>query len=371
MAACAEKTGADGMNRQHTQWAAGDETGMHAALNAALLGTRGANPLVGAAIVGPDGGLLHVGHHQGAGTPHAEVAVLEQAKQAGTDLTGCSMVVTLEPCNHTGRTGPCAHAIVHSGISRVVYALADPTDLASGGSDFLAENGVSVEQGLCQDAAYELNHRWFRACQQRRPFVTVKIAQSLDGRIAAADHTSQWITGEQSRRYAHQVRARVEAIVVGTQTVFADDPQLTVRVPTDIARPVGISVPPLRVVMGQRNISDTARVRGSDGRFMQLETHDPEQVLKVLDEFGIRHVLIEGGATVTSAFLRADLADELMLYQAPVILGAGRESFSDLGVRTLEQAYRYCPDESDGGALRSLGNDVLWHMQPRYFSDKD
>ncbi|MDO4254773.1 MAG: bifunctional diaminohydroxyphosphoribosylaminopyrimidine deaminase/5-amino-6-(5-phosphoribosylamino)uracil reductase RibD [Kocuria sp.] len=336
---------------------------MEIALRAALGGPRGANPLVGAVILDANGAVLHVGHHRGAGSEHAEVDALYQARAAGTQLRDCTMVVTLEPCNHTGRTGPCATAIVSSGIKRVIYAVADTTVAASGGADTLRAGGIEVCGGLLAQRAQELNHRWALAQQQRRPFVTVKTAQSIDGRIAAADGTSQWITGEEARAHAHQIRHRVDAIVVGTQTVLTDDPRLTVRglgyqgTGADLVRP-------LRVAMGHRTVPEHARMRGVDGRFRHMRTHDPEVVVTQLYDDGARHLLVEGGATVVGAFLAADMADELVLYQAPMILGAGQSSYPESGITTLSQAWRYMPDPSDGGPLRQLGHDLLWHLQP-------
>lgn len=348
-----------------TMFTAAETEAMDLALAAALRGHRGANPLVGAAILGEDGRVLHVGHHRGAGTPHAEVDAIDQALDAGTDLTRCTMVVTLEPCNHTGRTGPCAEAVVEAGIPRLVHAVADPTENASGGAARLHAAGIQVHSGLRGERAEQLNHRWTRAQGESRPFVTVKTAQTLDARIAAADGTSTWITNEESRAHAHGVRARVDAIVVGTTTVLTDDPRLTVRTPAgDQARGDQNTSSPLRVVMGHRDVPTAARVRGADGRFRHLRTHDPAVLLTELYEEGVRHVLVEGGATVVGAFLAADLADEVLVYQAPLILGAGRPSYPDLGIQTLSEALKFLPDESDGGSLRRLGSDVLWHLQP-------
>ena len=186
-----------------------EHTAMSAALRAAAEGVRGANPVVGAAVLSASGEVLHVGHHRGAGTPHAEVDALRVAREAGTDLRDTTLVVTLEPCHHTGRTGPCSGAILEAGVPRVVYAVGDGTDTARGGAAALMEHGVDVRAGLLAEDARDLNARWFLAQEQRRPFVTLKIAQSLDGRVAAADGTSQWITGETARGEGHALRARV------------------------------------------------------------------------------------------------------------------------------------------------------------------
>ena len=234
-----------------------EHTAMRAALRAAAQGVRGANPVVGAAVLSASGEVLHVGHHRGAGTPHAEVDALRAAREAGTDLRDTTLVVTLEPCHHTGRTGPCSGAILEAGVPRVVYAVGDGTEAARGGGAFLAAHGVDVRAGLLAEDARDLNARWFRAQEQRRPFVTLKIAQSLDGRVAAADGTSQWITGETARGEGHALRARVDAILVGGGTLRSDDPSLTARDATGAP----LDRQPLRAVMTTRPVPADARVR--------------------------------------------------------------------------------------------------------------
>ena len=194
-----------------------DEQAMRLALDAARCGIRGANPLVGAVITGTDGQVLYVGWHRGAGTPHAEADALAQARAAGTDLRGASMYVSLEPCNHTGRTGPCSHAIVAAGVRRVRYAYPDTTS-AAGGAAHLRSNGVDAQlmEGFSADS-YLLNERWFIAAAERRPFITAKSASTLDGFIAAADGTSKWITGPAARIDGHLVRHRADAVMIGNR----------------------------------------------------------------------------------------------------------------------------------------------------------
>lgn len=336
-----------------------EAAGMRRALEAALEGPRSANPLVGAVLLSRSGEILHVGRHLGAGTPHAEADVLEQARRAGTDLSDATILVTLEPCDHTGRTGPCSQAILAAGIPRAVFAIEDPQE-GAGGARRLRAAGVDVRSGLLAPQARRLNDRWFAAGRAARPFVTAKIAQSLDGRIAAPDGTSQWITGPESRAWSHGVRVRVDAILAGTGTVLADDPRLTARV----ASAAEGSAQPLRVVVGHREVPAGASVRGEDGRFLHLRTHDPAEALAELHARGIRHVLVEGGSVLTSAFLGTDLVDELLVHQAPLVLGAGRSSLELPGVSTLGQARAFVPDPAGGGALRPLGDDLLWHLRP-------
>ena len=231
---------------------------MRAALTAAARGVRGANPVVGAALLSAEGEVLHVGHHRGAGTAHAEVTVLDAAREAGTPLRDTTLLVTLEPCHHTGRTGPCTKAILRAGIGRVVHAVADTTDAARGGAAWLREHGVEVREGLLAAEALELNERWLRAQQQRRPFVSLKIAQSIDGRVAAADGTSQWITGAPARAEGHHLRTRVDAVLVGGGTLRSDDPSLTART----AAGQLCARQPLRAVMSTRPVPEAARIRG-------------------------------------------------------------------------------------------------------------
>lgn len=335
---------------------------MQLALDAALQGPRGANPLVGAVILDAAGEVLSVGHHRGAGTLHAEadaLAVLRD-KDGGAlpDLSDCTMVVTLEPCNHHGRTGPCAAAIAGAGIGSVVYAAPDPTAEAAGGAGYLRAAGIAVRSGLLAERALELNQRWFRAKAAGRPFTTLHIAQTLDGLIAAADGTSQWITGEAARRDSHGIRARVDAIVAGTGTVLADNPRLTAR----DAAGQELGRQPLRVILGRRAVPQDAAVRGSDGRFLQLEHHDPAAALGDLAARGAGHVMIEGGATVAGAFLAADLVDELVLYLAPLMLGAGTRSTGELGISTLADASRWRWDAASPAV--TLGADLRLTLEP-------
>ncbi|MFJ6278971.1 bifunctional diaminohydroxyphosphoribosylaminopyrimidine deaminase/5-amino-6-(5-phosphoribosylamino)uracil reductase RibD [Arthrobacter subterraneus] len=331
---------------------------MEHALLLAGQGVRGANPLVGAVILDDDGAMVASGAHLGAGTDHAEVAALKNAVQQCIDPAGCTMVVTLEPCNHTGRTAPCTEALLAAGISRVVYAAADPNPEAAGGAARLAGQGIDVAGGLLADAATELNRRWLAAVRARRPFVTVKVAQSLDAQSAAADGSSQWITGPHARADGHSIRARVDAVLVGTGTVLADNPRLTARAldGADAARQ------PLRVAVGLRDVPADAAMRGD--RFVHLSTHDPVAALDDLYRRGVRHVLIEGGPQLVGVFLMADLADELFAYVAPMLLGTGVPAFQRLGVATLADAHVWRLDPDGAAAVTQLGDDVRLHFKP-------
>lgn len=324
---------------------------MRRALDLARRGPEhGPNPRVGAVLLAPDGTTVGEGWHRGAGTPHAEVAALADAAARGRDPRGATAVVTLEPCDHTGRTGPCSLALLAAGVARVVVSVEDPNPVAAGGAARLRAGGVDVLTGVLADEGRALLHPWLHAVRRGRPFVTLKLATSLDGRVAAADGTSRWITSDVARRHAHDLRARVDAIVVGTGTALADDPELTART----ADGALVEHQPLRVVVGDRDLPAGARLRGPGGPLLQLRTHEPARVLDELTGREARHVLVEGGPTLAAAFLRAGLVDEVHAYVAPVLLGAGRAAVGDLGVATIAEALRLTPAH-----VQPLGPDVL------------
>ena len=341
-------------------FSAAEVAAMDAALAAARQGPRGANPLVGAVVIKADGTRIVTGHHRGAGTAHAEADAIDQAQAAGLDLSGATMVVTLEPCNHCGRTGPCAQAIIGAGIADVVYAVDDPHDPAAGGAATLRAAGVRVRSGLGAEAALELNRRWFDAVAATRPFVTLHIAQTLDSRIAASDGTSQWISSPESLADNHALRGRIDAILVGTQTVLVDNPRLTARG----ADGEPAARQPLRVVMGYRGIPDGAAINGDDGKVLHLPTRDPREALDELFAAGVRHLMVEGGSRILSAFLAAGLVDELIVYLAPTLLGAGTPALEDLGITTLAEAQQWEWDPASGGAVQQLGRDLRLHLRP-------
>ncbi|MEO5993927.1 MAG: bifunctional diaminohydroxyphosphoribosylaminopyrimidine deaminase/5-amino-6-(5-phosphoribosylamino)uracil reductase RibD [Arthrobacter sp.] len=333
---------------------------MDAALAAALQGPRGANPLVGAVVISAAGTPIVTGYHRGAGTAHAEADAIDQAKAAGIDLSGTTMVVTLEPCDHRGRTGPCTQAIIEAGITDVVYAVDDPHDPAAGGAATLRGADVRVRSGLCAEASLDMNRRWFDAVAAARPFVTLHIAQTLDSRIAASDGTSQWISSPESLADNHALRGRIDAILVGTQTVLVDNPRLTARGPD--GKPAGRQ--PLRAVMGLRGIPEDAAVHGSDGKVLHLPTREPLEALEALFSTGVRHLMVEGGSRILSAFLAAGLVDELIVYLAPTLLGSGTPALDDLGISTLANAQRWDWDPASGGAVQLLGRDLRLHLSP-------
>ena len=314
-------------------------------LSRAVLGTTSPNPPVGAVVLDRLGEPVGEGATQPPGGPHAEVVALQQA---GVRAYGGTLVCTLEPCSHVGRTGPCTSAVVDAGIATVVYACSDPSEDAGGGAEVLAAADVEVTR---LDVRVEPLEPWLHVQRTGRPFVTWKYAATLDGRSAAADTTSRWITGEQARADVHRLRGEVDAVVVGVGTVLADDPELTVR--PDPGRQ------PLRVVLDRQGRAPaTARVLDDAAETLVLAL-EPAEALKALGERGVVSVLLEGGPTVAAAFLRAGLVDRVVGYVAPALLGAGAAAVGDLGVGTIADAVRLRLDE-----VVRLGDDVRLTLIP-------
>jgi len=295
----------------------------------------GPNPRVGCVILADDGTEVAEGFHRGAGHPHAEVEAL---REAGEAARGATAVVTLEPCNHTGRTGPCAEALIAAGVRRVVFAQSDGNPVASGGAQTLRNAGIDVESGLDLDRAKELNRAWTFAVEHQRPFVTWKFAATLDGRSAAADGTSRWVSSRAARLDTHRLRALCDVMLVGTNTVAIDDPLLTVRDELDQPLPRQ----PLRAVMGVRNLAPDRRVLdpalAGGAETVLLRTRDPQEALRDLFARDRQHVFLEGGPTLAAAFVTAGLVDEVVTYVAPMLLGAGRQAVGDLGIGTIADA---------------------------------
>lgn len=336
-----------------TQQPAAVGAAMQRALELAALGpVWGANPRVGCVILSPSGERLAEGWHRGAGTAHAEIDALSKL---GGKAPGATVVVTLEPCNHTGRTGPCAEALLAAGVAEVVYAVADPGGNSSGGAARLAAAGVTVDSGLLADQAEELLFVWLAAMRRQRPFVTAKWGSSLDGRIAAPDGSSRWITGEAARVDVHERRALADAILVGTGTALADDPSLTARAADGSL----LAHQPRPVVVGRRPLPADARLRQHPADVTQL-SGSPAEVLAHLWQQDTRHAFIEGGPTLTSAFIAAGLVDEYLVYLAPTLLGGPRTATSDLGVTTIDTALRLSTR-----AVHQLGDDLLVIARPK------
>jgi len=313
------------------------------ALAARGLGTTSPNPVVGCVILDEEGIQVGEGFHAYAGGPHAEIVALAQA---GDRARGGTAVVTLEPCNHTGRTGPCTKALVGAGITRVVAAVADPDPVGAGGARALRDAGVDVTLGVRQAEASAGNAAWLMAVRRRRPYLAWKLAATLDGRSTAADGTSMWITSEESRTDVHRLRSTVDAVIAGVGTVLADDPRLTVRNLRDgtlaIRQPLRVIVDSHGRTPADARVWDnaaptwvaTAAEVGStvDGQV------DLTKLLSVLYERGVRAALLEGGPTLAGSFLQAGLVDRVIAYLAPKLLGGGAAALGPAGVGTLADA---------------------------------
>jgi diaminohydroxyphosphoribosylaminopyrimidine deaminase/5-amino-6-(5-phosphoribosylamino)uracil reductase len=331
------------------------------------LGSTSPNPVVGCVILDAAGHTVGEGWHQQAGGPHAEIHAL---CAAGERARGGTALVTLEPCNHTGRTGPCSRALVEAGIARVVYAVADPNPAATGGAVTLSAAGVEVEGGLLTDEAARGNEAWLTSVRLRRPFVLWKYASTLDGRIAAGDGTSRWISSPQSRADVHRLRAEADAVVVGSGTLRADDPQLAVRgVDADVTQSLRVVVDTNATVKpGARVLDDAAPTLIAVAEDADT-AHLPEDVvvrllrsegglsvhalLAALYERDVRSVLLEGGPTLAGAFVRAGAVDKVVGYLAPALLGAGPAALRDAGISTIAQALRL-----DVAEVERIGPDV-------------
>jgi diaminohydroxyphosphoribosylaminopyrimidine deaminase/5-amino-6-(5-phosphoribosylamino)uracil reductase len=309
------------------------------------------NPPVGAVILNAAGEVIGVGATEPPGGQHAEVVAL---RAAGEQAAGGTAVVALEPCNHQGRTPPCVDALLAAGIAAVVYAVADPNPVAAGGAARLRAAGVAVTGGVgAEDVVGGLLREWVHKQRTGRPHVTWKFAASVDGRSAAADGSSQWITGEAARADVHCRRAAADAIVVGTGTVFADNPSLTARLPDGSLA----EHQPLRVVVGKREIPPESNVSRGESPTMVLHTRDPHEVIKALTDR--TDVMVEGGPTLAGAFLRAGVVDRILAYVAPVLLGGPFGAVDDLGVSGIAVAMRWRYD-----GVERIGPDLLLSLVP-------
>ncbi|MBI3625809.1 MAG: bifunctional diaminohydroxyphosphoribosylaminopyrimidine deaminase/5-amino-6-(5-phosphoribosylamino)uracil reductase RibD [Candidatus Rokubacteria bacterium] len=355
-----------------------DESLMHRALALAecARGLTSPNPLVGALVV-RDGVIVGEGFHLRAGAPHAESLALAVAGEAAR---GATLYVTLEPCVHEGRTPPCVPAIVEAGIRRVVAAVGDPNPRVAGaGLAALGQAGLEVSVGCLEEEARRLNQPFFTWITAGRPFVTLKVAMSLDGKIAGWDRSSRWITGEEARRETHRLRSQADAIAVGISTVLADDPELTVRLEPAWPRE------PYRVVVdshGRTPTTSRVLAAGSPERTLIAVTESaPEDRLRALEASGARvlrlpardgrvdlgalmadlaqrevtALLLEGGGELNAGFLEAGLVDRVAVFVAPMLLG-GRDAPTPLGGpgRGLKEAFRLARM-----TVKPVGEDLL------------
>jgi diaminohydroxyphosphoribosylaminopyrimidine deaminase/5-amino-6-(5-phosphoribosylamino)uracil reductase len=334
------------------------------AVSHAAVGTTSPNPPVGAVVLDRSGAPAGEGWTRPVGGPHAEVVALAEA---GARASGGTVVVTLEPCAHTGTTGPCTSALIDAGIQRVVYACDDPNPVAAGGADILRAAGIDVEGGvLADEVSAGVLEPWLFATRAGRPFVTWKYAASLDGRVAAPDGSSRWVTGPDARRDAHRLRAECDAVLVGIGTVLTDDPRLTVR--DDDGAPAQRQ--PLRVVLdtSARTPLDSAVLDDSAPTLVlsanELPTVDGHldlhAVLGVLHDRGVVHVLLEGGPTLAMSFLRADLINRVVGHVAPVFIGGGGlPALGGEGAPSIDKVWRLRIE-----SVTPLGTDLRIDARP-------
>ena len=328
---------------------------MQHALVLAQNGPRGVNPQVGAVILSPDGEVLAEGWHRGAGTSHAEIDAL--SKLAPGEARGATAVVTLEPCNHHGRTGPCSEALIAAGVARVVYAIADPGRALGRRRRSPSRGGRGCRIRPPRRRGDGPARRPGSTVQRLdRPHVTVKWAQSLDGRAAASDGTSQWITGPEARADVHRRRAEADAIVAGTGTVLADDPALTARTADGSL----FEHQPIPVVIGETPTPDAAAVRSHPrGALFYADARHRRRARRPAGSAASSASSSRADPTLASAFVRAGLADEVLAYVAPVLLGGDRLALTDIGVSTIDDARRLTV-----ASIERLGDDLLIVARP-------
>jgi diaminohydroxyphosphoribosylaminopyrimidine deaminase/5-amino-6-(5-phosphoribosylamino)uracil reductase len=281
------------------------------------------NPIVGAVIADSSGQIIGEGFHKGA--EHAEVLAINDAKSIPADAT---LFVTLEPCNHFGKTPPCTDAIIASGIKNVVFATSDPNPVAAGGANKLIAAGVNVTSGLLANEAETANRSWLTKIEKGRPRFIWKIASTLDGKVAAVDGSSKWITSNQSRRDVAKLRAESDAILTSSKTVIADNPTLDSK---------GVGSNPYRIVMGQSKLDSSSNIFNDLAKTKVIESRDFAELLDFVRSEGFNQVLVESGPKFGSALLSAGLIDEIVIYIAPAILGSGLSSVADLGIKSIDE----------------------------------
>jgi diaminohydroxyphosphoribosylaminopyrimidine deaminase / 5-amino-6-(5-phosphoribosylamino)uracil reductase len=350
-------------------------------LAATAKGKTNPNPVVGAILV-KDGLIVGSGLHRKAGEPHAEVHAF---RMAGEHAKGATLYVTLEPCSHYGKTPPCANLVKESEVSRVVVAMQDPNPQVAGrGIGLLRDAGIEVDVGILEEEAKLLNERFIHNMLTRTPFVISKVAMTLDGKIAAYNGHSKWITGEESRYNVHRLRNEVDAILVGSGTVLADDPMLTTRLKTGGKNPIRIILDSELKTPLEANITDTTdaktwivtnenvnsdKIKDFEQKGVEILTVpktesglDLAVLMNQLFEKGVTDLLVEGGSEINGSFLRAGLINKFLIYVAPKVLG-GRESrtpFTGSNVETMDQAL-----EVTFHSIENFGEDILITAYPK------
>lgn len=297
------------------------------------LGKCAPNPIVGAVIMDASGTIIAESFHDRmTSNDHAEVLAI---KDAGERARGASIVVTLEPCNHTGSTGPCTQAIIDAGISTVVFAVGDPNLVAAGGADALRASGITVIAGVLEEEAAYSNRAWLTKIKKNRPFFTWKVAATLDGKVAATDGTSKWISNEVSRADVQTLRRQSDAILVGTNTVITDNPNLVPR-----GNFVGYSLNPIRIICGEQELPPDSKIFNDAAQTVVVKSKDLELLVEKLNKLDINQVFVEAGPILASAMVNHGLMDELVIYQAPSLLGSGKSFISFGSQLSIENQMR-------------------------------
>lgn len=355
---------------------------MRLALRLAAKGTPSPNPYVGAVIV-KGGKIIGQGYHKKAGMPHAEVEALASLKNP-QDAKGATMYVNLEPCNHYGRTPPCTEAIKKAGIGKVVFAMDDPNvDVKGGGEDELRKNRIAVETGILESEAEKLNEVFVKYAKTKMPFVVLKAAMSMDGKIATRTGDSKWITGEKARKHAHKLRSRYDAVLVGINTLLKDDPLLTARIrgargPIKVVLDGALRIPANAKAVDSNLIAATSEKHDSERR-RELERKgakiivcgkgrvELETLLRKLGGMGITSVLVEGGGEVHGSFFDERLVDKVVLFYAPKIIGGteAKAAVGGMGIEKIPSAIRL-----KGGKMKKIGGDFVFEGYPDYFHSR-
>ena len=313
------------------------------------LGKCAPNPIVGAVIIDKAGNVIGEGFHDRMkSNDHAEVVAINNAGKAAT---GATLIVTLEPCNHLGQTGPCTKAIIDAGITTVVFAVSDPNPIAAGGQVRLQSAGINVVTGVLSDEASYSNRAWLTKIKKHRPYFTWKVATTLDAKLAATDGTSKWISNEVSRADVQRLRRESDAILVGTNTVVTDNPHL---IPS--GEFAGFTRNPIRVICGEQELPAGSNVFDDTAQTVLVKSKDLKQLVAKLNELELNQVFVEAGSTFASALMAAGLIDELVIYQAPALLGAGKSFYQNEDNKTIEDLMRlkHISTEVLAGDLKSV-----------------
>jgi len=314
------------------------------------LGLTTPNPIVGAVILDAEGKEVASGFHRGG--DHAEVIAINGALAQGfSDFANATLVVTLEPCNHHGKTPPCVGAIIKAGFGQVVFAVHDPNPIAEGGAKALTAAGISVISGVEKEYVAYCNRAWLQKIKTGKPWVITKIATTLDGKVAAPDSTSQWITSAEARSDVAQIRNHVDAIVTTTATVLSDNPDLTPRFSG--ANPSGREVNPIRIVLGEREIPADAKIRNDRAETRFIHSRSFSDVMEMARAEGWNQVLVEAGSQFNSNLITSGSVDEILLYQAPSLLGQGKAFYENIAVATLTDRMDFTL-----GEVKRVGSDL-------------